>query len=223
MSDEIFSKKGLKKAIRESQEILNLVPKMYIKPGEAFSKIIEIAKFQKLCNFLVIYYTCFSPFLFLFGTFLIFEQVELTLLESIFFIPGLFIAAVVSCGLIGGYALIIAYIFSGIYYLFGKLFKAEGKYNDVLSAMVLFVAAGGLITIPEGFILWGYKEIYVKGSTEVLAMTIIYILTIIFLSIIYLPMAFSKSLKISLPRAFVLTILPYLMFLIGTFLIAILI
>jgi len=215
MSDEIFSKKGLKKAIRESQEILNLVPRMYIKPGEAFSKIIEIAKFQKLCNFLVIYYICYSPLLFLLGVSLIFMKGESGLLTVIFYIPFLLIAAVASCGLIGGYALIISYISSGIYYFLGKFFKAKGKINDVLSAMVLFVASVGLITVPEGFMLWGYKELYVEGSTEVLTMTIIYILTIIFLSIIYLPPALSKSLRINLPRAFILTILPYLILLIG--------
>jgi len=223
MDEEVFSRKGIKKVIKESQEILNLVLKMYIKPGEAFSKIIEIAKFQKLLNFLIIYYVCFSPFVFLFVISFLFEQVEASLLTVIFYIPFLLIAAVISCAQIGIYALIVAYIFSGMYYFLGKLFKAEGKFNDVLSAIVLFVAAGGLITVPEGFILWIYKKICVEGSTEVLSITIIYILTIMLLSIIYLPMAFSKSLKINLPRAFILTILPYLILFIGLFLVAILI
>jgi len=222
MAEELFSKKGIKKAIKESREILNLVPKMYIKPGEAFSKIIEIAKLQRLINFLIIYYICFTPFVFLFVVSIFFKQFGASLL-TVIFIPFLLIAMVVFCAQIGIYALIASYIFSVIYYFLGKLFKAEGEFNHVLSTMVLFIAAGGLITIPEGFILWGYKQICGKGSPEVLAVTIIYILTIMSLSIIYLPMAFSKSLKITLFRAFILTILPYLIFFIGSFLVFILI
>jgi len=216
MSDEIFSKKGIKKAITESRETLNLVPKMFINPGEAFSKIIEIAKFQKLINFLIIYYICFSPFVFLLGTFLIFKQVEPNMLTIIFSTPLLLIAAVVSCAAIAGYTLIVSYIFSGIYYFLGKLFKAEGKYNDVLSAMILYVAATAIITLPIRL----YKELSdsLIKNLNLSGLNLVYIGIIFLLSVIYIPSVLSKSLKINLPRAFILTILPYLIFFISSIL-----
>ena len=204
------------KAIKESQEMLNLVPKLFVKPGEAFSRIIEIAEFQKLINFLIIYYICFSPFVFLLGIFLIFPQVEPNMLTIIFSIPFLLIAAVVSCAAIGGYTLIVSYVFSGIYYFLGKLFKAEGEYNDVLSAMVLYVAATAIITVPIRL----YKDLsnYIVEGLDVSGLNIVYIGIIFLLSVIYIPSVLSKSLKINLPRAFILTILPYLIFFIGSFL-----
>jgi len=221
MSDELFSKKGLKKAIKESQEILNLVPKMYIKPGEAFSKILEIAKFKKLYNFLIIYYTCFSPFFVLLMGSLIFSQVEASLLTVMFSMPFLLIAAVVSCMAIALYALLVSFVFSGIYYFLGKLFKAEGEFNDILSVMILYVASTSLIVLP----IVSCEELpeSVIENLNLSGLNMASFIIVILVSLIYLPAALSKSLKINLPRAFGLTLLPYFIFLIVASLVAILI
>ncbi len=212
-----ISRENIAKIFRESKEILILIHRMYIKPGESFTRMIEIATMKKIIKSLIVYYTFFSPLMVIYGITYIFtinggsNSLLLWIFTIIFSL---------SMGIVTGLgfswtALFAVSIIGGIYYGLGKILGYKGSFSDVLSAVTLYIAGASIIVLPELITIWIFTNLGIK----ITGLISVWFFTIIFFNVVYLPVALAKSFKTDILKSFIIAnLLPLLFVILGFFL-----
>jgi len=198
-------KKKILSFLYVNKSVVKLFFKQFVKPKESFDEIIiEKIDYERLVKALYLYYSFFFPLLFiLFST--DFTQNGNAIFVNI--ILAFFIAALL-IPLLSLLTSINALLFSFIFYFLGKIFQSKGSIENILSIMILFIAGFTLVVVVDTFMMFGILKYF---STNDILLYSIFAIPLLIYYVYYLPIALSKSLKISLLKSSIIAFIPLIL------------